>query len=152
MCKVIIHYQSTGFFWRPKPSGKPEKPTGIIFLTGSHQKSPDRNRSTGITNISWRSADRNQFLTDGLRLAGQNLLLSVQLSGIFNRQESICIPDIWSCQENLPSRQGLDIPSFSQYPTIIHICALYNIYTSTCRSHQTLNSTHRSLQFNHRLT
>jgi hypothetical protein len=91
-CLVVC---SSGFFFSTttklqlfpdgrKPTGKPKKPSGIQFLMAGRQETADTNDSTGEMHFSWRTAVRKQFLTavpDGLGLAGQDQLLSVQPSG-----------------------------------------------------------------------
>jgi len=141
-----------------KPSGKTWKPTGDTFLTAHRQESADRNSSTGKTYFSWWWADT---IPDGSswRLTS-NLPKPVPVSAAVRT----------SCQEYETDRNPFLSMSFQavmkkcravrnwilqshQYPhSIIHICALYNMYVSTCKSQSALKSTQMiimRLQFNH---
>jgi hypothetical protein len=77
---VDLHYQTQGFSWQSKTVKKGQK-----TIRNYIRERADRNSSTGITSISWWSADRNLFLTailDGLRLTSQTQNLVVKPSGI----------------------------------------------------------------------
>jgi len=145
-----------------KPSGKTGKAIGATFLTTHRQELADWNSSTGKTYFFWRWADRKQFLTavpDGSsRRLTSNLPKLVPVSATVRNMKPTGIhfyPCHFRPSWKTAKPSGIEFYRLINTLSIIHICALYNIYVSTCKSQSALKSTQMiitRLQFNHKIT